>query len=458
MPQFLLEYAWLFNRFAANVLVEIDGHGKFARVVVDSPDVHGAERVAGISVPGFINIHSHAFQRGMAGLSEYRSANRDDFWTWRELMYHFLRWLEPDDCFVLARQLYLEMLQAGYTAVGEFHYLHNDPSGRPYAHKSEMIAPLLAAAEEVGLRICLMPTLYQRGGFGQALNKGQRRFSITVDDCLELARGVLQRSEASPLVHAGFAIHSLRAVDMPVALQAVRNLRRDLGDLPVHIHASEQRREVEDCWQHHRRRPVDWILDELQADQRWCLIHSTHIEAQECARLAESQAIAGLCPTTEANLGDGIFPATDYFASAGRFAIGSDSHIAIDPRGELRLLEYVQRLTQQRRVLFGSANESSGVFLCESAWRGGAAALGLAAGGIDAGSLADLVVLDVDDAALAGLPPERWLDALVFCQIGNPIRHVMVHGRWVIRDGRHSLDQASRREFAATVRSILERE
>lgn len=454
MKTFLFQHAWLNGRFVVDVRMAIDAEGVIVRIDTDR-EAASAERVDGIAIPGMVNVHSHAFQRGMAGLAEYRTAEHDSFWTWRRWMYHFLRWLTPDHCYVIARQLYLEMLQAGYTSVGEFHYLHNDPQGRPYASKLVMVDALIAAARDVGIRLCLLPTLYQRGGFNKVLEESQKRFATSIDDCLTVAMDVQNRQKTDPRLHFGLAIHSLRAVDMPTAKQAVAAFRASYGDRPIHMHAAEQQKEVDDCLQAHGRRPVEWAIDELGINANWCLIHATHLVPPECVLLAQSGAVVGLCPTTEANLGDGVFPSEAFVGAGGQLAIGTDSHIGLDPRSDLRLIEYAQRLTQQRRVVLGSDTVSCGEFLCEAAWRGGRRALGLPIGQFHIGDRADLVVLDARHPNLAGLPAERWLDSLVFCEIGNPIRDVMVAGNWVVRRGMHALGEVSRREFGNTVRQIL---
>lgn len=456
MKQLWFRSAWLDDRFASSVRIAVDADGAISEVVPGAAAEH-CEHIQGIAIPGMINVHSHAFQRGMAGLTEHRLADRDNFWTWRRWMYHFLRWLTPEDCYVIARQLYLEMLRAGYTAVGEFHYLHNDPDGRPYAAKFAIAEALMRAAADTGIRLCLLPTLYQRGGFRQPLEDGQKRFALTVDDCLDLAAAVEGRQGSSPRLHTGLAIHSLRAVDLPTARRAAAMFRDRFGRRPIHMHAAEQQREVDECVEAHGRRPVELALDELGADESWCLIHATHLSPHECERLARSGAVAGLCPTTEANLGDGVFPSEPYVLAGGQFAIGTDSQVSVDPRGELRWIEYVQRLLLRRRVVLGLDSSSCGSFLCAAAWRGGRRALGLPIGQFHVGDQADLVVIDDQHPSLSGLAPDRWLDSFVFCDLGNPIRHVMVAGEWVVRDGSQALMEISRREFADTVRQILNR-
>jgi formimidoylglutamate deiminase len=446
--------AWLGNGFASNVRFTVAPRGEIVRVETDVADAAN-ERCSGIALPGMINVHSHAFQRGMAGLAEHRTAERDSFWTWRELMYHFLRHLTPDHCWRIARQAYIEMLRAGYTSVGEFHYLHNDVQGRPYDDRAAMIDPLIAAASAAGIRLCLLPTLYQRGGFDRPLDAGQQRFAVGMDECLDLAADIRKRGDSNDLLHGGFAIHSLRAVEMSVAQRAAESVRQTLGSRPIHIHLAEQQREVDDCLRVHGKRPVAWALDALAIDDSWCLIHATHLDSQECAAIADRQAVVGLCPTTEANLGDGLFPSEPFTRAGGQFGIGTDSHVSLCPRSELRLLEYGQRLSAQRRVILNGDGESCGTFLCQAAWRGGSRALGLPLGRLAEGHRADWIVLDERHASIAGLPSDRWLDCFVFCDLGNPIRDVMVGGRWVIRDGRHALEDESSRAFGAAVREIL---
>jgi formimidoylglutamate deiminase len=456
MKSWSLEYAWLGGRFSADVELTVDDAGTIAAVTPGKAD-SSAERVAGIALPGMSNVHSHAFQRGLVGLTEYRTAEHDSFWTWRELMYHFLRWLTPDDCYALARQLYGEMLVAGYTSVGEFHYLHNDVNGGPYQDRAAMAEALIAAAADAGIRLCLMPALYQRGGFGRPVEHGQRRFVLTLDECLDLVTLLRKRHASDRNLEFGFAVHSLRAVDWPVARQAVQAIDAAWPGRPLHMHAAEQEREVADCLAVHGRRPVELALADLGVDRRWCLIHATHIDPAECAALARSGAVVGLCPTTEANLGDGVFPVESFARGGGQWTIGTDSHVGVDPRGELRLIEYAQRLTRRQRVVLGSEETSCGQYLCQAAWSGGGQALGLPIGRISVGARADLVVLDLSDPNLAALPSSRWLDSFVFAGIGNSVRDTMVGGEWMVRDRVHLRAGDARRAYARTLSRILER-
>jgi formimidoylglutamate deiminase len=405
--------------WAGDVRLEWDRDGTLLRVAAGaSPE--GAERAAGPVVPGMPNLHSHAFQRAMAGLAE-TARGGDSFWTWRETMYGFVARLDPEMMRAIAALLYVEMLKAGYTSVAEFHYVHHDKDGSPYTDRCVMAEAVLAAADEAGIAATMLPVLYQTGGFGNvAPAAGQRRFVNRTDAFLAMA-GELRRRHPGRVV--GVAPHSIRAVD-PGALKEV------VADAPlVHIHIAEQLREVEECLAWSGQRSVDWLLDHVAVDRRWCLVHATHIDESEARRVAATGAVAGLCPTTEANLGDGFFPLTQY---DGAWGIGSDSHVSVSPVEELRWLDYGQRLLHRRRDISGG-----GGALWRKALAGGAQALGLATGALAAGHRADLLVLRADLPTLAARPGERLLDAVVFAGNRNPVRDVFVAGRQVVADGHH---------------------
>ena len=349
-------------------------------------------------------------------------------------MYHFLGVLTPDDIEAIAAFAFIEMLECGFTSVAEFHYLHNAPDGRPYDNPAELAERIIAAASATGIGLTLLPVLYNASGFGGApTTEGQRRFSNSLDRFLDLAR----RAEAAAGKHGfqfGIAPHSLRAVP-PEALKALLAARRS-G--PVHIHVAEQMREVEDCIAWSGKRPVEWLFDHAAVDSRWCLIHATHTSETEIRLMAKSGAVAGLCPITEANLGDGIFPAKAYLEGGGLFGVGSDSQIEINAPGELRQLEYSQRLSHQaRNVLCTRPGSSTGRELYERALAGGAQALARAAGALAPGKLADIVVLDSEHPNLASGSADRWLDAYLFTSPANIVRDVFVAGRHVVSDGRH---------------------
>lgn len=438
------ELALLPDGWSRDVRFEIADDGSLARVTSGS-QADGAPRAAGPVIPGMPNLHSHAFQRAMAGLAERAGPGDDSFWTWREVMYGFVRRLTPEQVEAIAAQLYLEMLKAGYTAVGEFHYLHHDPEGRPYNDLAEMSRRILAAARHTGIGLTHLPVLYGYGGFGgQPAGAGQRRFINDPNRFLKLLESLHAETRDDPQCALGIAPHSLRAVTPETLKSAVAGLDALDKGAPVHIHVAEQQKEVHDCIEWSGQRPVEWLLANMALGPRWCLVHATHMTEQETEQLARSGAVAGLCPTTEANLGDGVFPADDYLAQDGAFGIGSDSHISISPIEELRWLEYGQRLIRKRRNLLsgGAAAPSVGTLLIAKALAGGARALGRPIGRLAPGCRADLVVLEPDCPALAGRPEDVLLDALVFAGNDNPVRDVMVGGRWVVREGRHD-DEAA---------------
>lgn len=450
-PRALLPEGW-----AAGVAIDVDATGTIAAVSAGAPP-DGAERLGGPVIPGMPNLHSHAFQRAMAGLTERAASGDDSFWTWREVMYGFLAKLTPDQIEAIAAQLYVEMLKSGYTAIGEFHYVHHDPDGRPYADRTELSERVLAAAKRAGIGITHLPVLYACGGFGgQAPTPGQCRFLNDVSGFLRLVETLRARHAGDPDMRIGIAPHSLRAVTPDMLRDAVAGLTALDAGAPIHIHIAEQMKEIEDCLAWSGRRPVEWLLDHEAVDRRWCLVHATHMTAAETAALAASGAVAGICATTEANLGDGFFPAPDYLARRGAWGIGSDSHISVSPIEELRWFEYGQRLVQRRRnrlsdQLAGGAAPSIGAFLYKSALSGGATALGRPIGRIAAGARADLVVLDGDHPQLTGRTGDALLDSLVFAGNANPIMDVMVGGRWAVRAGHHSGED----EIAARFRRAI---
>jgi formimidoylglutamate deiminase len=449
-PRALLADGW-----ASDVLLEIDAIGTLTRVTPGA--VPGsAERAVGPVVPGMPNLHSHAFQRAMAGLAERRgNAGADSFWTWREAMYRFVARIGPDDAEAIAALLYVELLEAGYTSVAEFHYLHRAPGGAPYADPAEMSRAHVRAARAAGIALTLLPVLYAHGGFGGApLDPAQARFAGTPESVLDVARRL--RADADADLRIGVAAHSLRAVTPDELAALVAGITALDPTAPIHVHAAEQRKEVDDCRAWSGQAPVAWLLDHAAPDPRWCLVHCTHLDDGELARLAGCGAVAGLCPTTEANLGDGIFRAPEFAAAGGRWGIGSDSHVARDPAEELRLLEYAQRLTRRERNVLASAHRDSvGGTLWDAAARGGAQALGRAAGVLAPGARADLVVIDGNHVDLAGRDGDAVLDALVFGGGHGLVRDVMVGGRWVVREGRHPAREAVAARYRARVGRLL---
>ncbi len=450
------ELALLPDGWSRDVRFAIADDGSLAGVTPGGR-ADGAPRAAGPVVPGMPNLHSHAFQRAMAGLAERAGPGNDSFWTWREVMYGFVRRITPEQVEAIAAQLYLEMLKAGYTAVGEFHYLHHDPEGRPYDDLAEMSRRILAAARRTGIGLTHLPVLYGYGGFGgQPPGEGQRRFINDPIRFLKLLESLHGETKHDPQCALGIAPHSLRAVTPETLKAVIEGLDALDKGAPLHIHVAEQQKEVHDCIEWSSQRPVEWLLVNMDLGPRWCLVHATHMTEQETAQLARSGAVAGLCPTTEANLGDGVFPADDYLAHDGAFGIGSDSHISVSPIEELRWLEYGQRLTRKRRNLLSNseAAPSVGAWLIRKALAGGAQALGRPVGRLELGCRADLVVLDPDCPALAGRPEEVLLDALVFAGNDNPVRDVMVGGRWVVRARRHGEEAAILAGYRAALAAL----
>lgn len=450
MRSLWFEEALLPDGWAQNVRMTLEA-GRITAVARDAPRNPG-ESTRGIALPGLSNVHSHAFQRGMAGLAERRGPAHDDFWTWREVMYRFLDRLTPDDVEAIAAQAYAEMLEAGFTRVGEFHYLHNDVDGRPYANCGELAERIVAAASTAGIGLTLLPVFYAHGGFGgAAANPGQRRFVSNPERFAGLVASARVAIVGVPDGVVGIAPHSLRAVT-PDELDAILPLAE--GG-PVHIHAAEQVREVEDCLAWCGARPVQWLLYHAPVDARWCLIHATHLDANETSRLAASGAVAGLCPITEANLGDGVFPTPSYLEAGGRFGIGTDSNILIDAAGELRMLEYAQRLSARaRNVLAAEEGASVGAALFKGALAGGAQALGAGSAALEVGARADILALDPDHPSLVGRRGDARLDSLVFA--GAPVTEVWCAGEQVVAEGRHRKAETIAVRYRATLKRLLE--
>ena len=443
--------ALLPNGWAQGVRLTVEA-GAIGAIETGAAPQDGDARGA-IAMPGLGNVHSHGFQRGMAGLTEYRGSGEDDFWSWRALMYRFLDRLTPDDVQAITAKAYAEMLEGGFTRVGEFHYLHHDPLGLPYARLGEMAWRIAAAAEMTGIGLTLLPVYYAQGGFGGAPPApGQRRF---LNDAERFARLLEESGEAVaglPDARLGVAPHSLRAVT-PQDLKAVVPLAGPGG---VHVHAAEQIKEVNDCLTWSGQRPVEWLLNEVGLDHRWRLIHATHLTESETRRLAHSGAVAGLCPITEANLGDGIFPAQAYLGDGGTMAIGTDSNVLIDPAQELRILEYGQRLIRRaRNVLAAPERPSTGATLFARALAGGVQALGEPVTGLAVGGSADVVSLDADHPALVGRSGDALLDGWIFAGDPRCVERVWRRGERVVEHGRHRDAEAIGAAYAATLRRLL---
>jgi formimidoylglutamate deiminase len=434
-------HALLPDGWRHNVLIEWNDAGTLTAVTPDSATAPvGATRAAGPLMPGMPNLHSHAFQRAMAGLTEYRANPADSFWSWRELMYRFAARITPETLGAIARWLYVEMLKAGYTSVCEFHYVHHAQDGSRHAHPAELAQRVVDAASETGIGMTMLPVLYQYSGFGaQAPRADQRRFINTTDAFLELLSTLRDARPEHGALRYGIAPHSLRAVSEDSLRAALQGLDAMSPGAPVHIHIAEQTAEVDACLAAFGARPVQWLLEHFGVDARWCVVHATHVDQRETLALAKSGAIAGLCLTTEANLGDGLFPASDYLDAGGAFGVGSDSHIGVDWRAELRLLEYGQRLARrQRNVLAAPQAAYVADRLVRGALEGGARATGRAVGALEPGARADWIVLDPDHPDLAGQSGSTWLSSVVFCEHGQThVKDVFVGGERVVHDGRH---------------------
>jgi formiminoglutamate deiminase len=432
--RFHLELALLPEGWRRDVVIRIDPPGIIGSV--GEPDGRPAERISGVVVPGLPNLHSHAFQRAMAGLTERRGSDADSFWTWREAMYRFVERLSPDDLEAIAAFAYMEMLEAGFTSVAEFHYLHHQPDGTPYDNVAEMSERIVAAAEAAGVGLTLLPVLYRQSGFlGKPPTPAQRRFVCDRDVYARLMETRV------PIGTIGIAPHSLRAVTLDDLQWAALTWR----GLPAHIHVAEQTREVEECLAAHRRRPIDLLLDTIESEvgeldaSRWCLVHATHADAGELTRIVKANAVVGLCPITEANLGDGLFDARAFLAHGGQFGIGSDSLVRISAADELRTLEYGQRLMHRQRNVLGETTRSTGRRLFEAAAAGGAQAMGRSwpVGRIGTGARADFVVLDHHHPSLAAAQGDSLLDAWLFAADNAAIKTVYCGGVPVVQNGRH---------------------
>lgn len=431
--------------WAADVCVSINSDGVIASVEAGSK---AGEPVSGIAIPGMANLHSHTHQRLMQGMAERAGLGPDSFWTWREVMYGFALKLSPEDLEAVAAQAFMEMLCAGFTSVGEFQYLHHQPDGTPYANRAELSLRCVTAAETACIGLTMLPVYYAHGGFGgKPPTDGQRRFINSIDGFLEIHAELAKTG-----CKLGIAPHSLRAVTKD-GLLAVLNATPK--EQPVHIHVAEQLQEVADCLLFANVRPVNYLLDHFPVNKNWCAIHATHLVADETTRLAKSGAVAGLCPTTEANLGDGIFPARKFLDEGGTFGIGSDSHISISPAEDLRMLEYSQRLSHHtRNALADGPGQSTGRSLFVRALKGGAQALQQNSGEIAIGKRADIVVLDHAHFSMLGRANDQALDAWIFSAGNAAVRDVYVGGKRVVENGRHIAQDSIVKNFKAAQRRL----
>jgi len=448
--------ALLFDGWANAVRFAVDTQGVIITITPDA-SADDAEVLRGPVVPGMPSLHSISFQRALAGLTEKGGPQGDSFWSWRKLMYRFLEGLQPDDIEAITTQVQIEMLRAGYTSVAEFHYLHHQPGGAPYANSAEIGERLIAAAETTGIAMTLLPVLYAHDSFGGTPpTAGQRRFVTDLPRFAGIVETLNARLQGRRGLRLGIAPHSLRAVT-PAQLQAAVVLADTIdATMPIHINAAVQQKEVDDCLAWSGRRPVNWLLDNQNLGPRWCLIHATHTEVGEAERFARTGAVAGLCPTTEGDLGDGFFNAVPFLRAGGRIGIGSDSHVGVDPFLELKLFEYGQRLRFERRnVLAKGIGASLGGHLYRITAAGGAQALGQPVGTLAEGQRADWLVLDSEEPALAEHSGDGLLDAAIFGPARRPVRDVMVAGRWCVRDGEHPQQAASFARYRTVMKRLL---
>lgn len=449
MKTFDAAMQWTPAGWQADAGFDIDDDGRIVRRRTAEPS--GSD---GWVVPGIANLHSHAFQRAMAGMAERQTNPSDSFWTWRETMYRFAARFDPDSLHAVASQLYAEMLEAGYTTVCEFHYLHHAPDGRAYADPAAMSRALVAAARDTGIRLTLLPVLYMTGGFdGRALGERQKRFGHDVDGYLRLLDTL--RADENDALRIGCALHSLRAVPPEAMRQVLQALPQDSR---IHIHIAEQIGEVQDCLALRDARPVEWLLANADVDARWTLVHATHLTDTEAQGIARSGATVAICTTTEGNLGDGLFPLRDYLDAGGAWGIGSDSHISVSPVEELRWLEYGQRLaTRHRNIAVRADSSSVGETLLRDALASAARSSGHAIGTLAAGEFADCLVLDSDAPQFAGASASASdaIDRWIFSGNRNLVRDVYVGGHQVVRNGVHRDREAIAARFRAVMRALL---
>ncbi|SFD74428.1 formimidoylglutamate deiminase [Massilia yuzhufengensis] len=456
MRALFARHALLPQGWQRDVLLEWDTRGDLTRVVPQAAAPLAVAR-ADYVVPGMANLHSHAFQRAMGGLTERAEASAnggpDSFWTWRDLMYRFAARITPEQIEAIAAQLFVECLRHGYTSLCEFHYLQRGPGGQAYVRPAETAERVAAAGHATGMGLTLLPVLYSHAGFGeQPLKIEQARFRTGVDDIFGIvdALGPLR----GPQFEVGAAPHSLRAA----TVNQVRELAASLpAGRPLHIHIAEQQGEVDQCIAFSGRRPVEYLMEQVDLDERWCLVHATHLNDEELRTLARSGAVAGLCPTTEANLGDGLFPLQAYIEAGGRFGIGSDSHVSQSPVEELRWLEYGQRLLHQRRnIAFTKEQRDVGQYLWQAALRGGAQATGRRVGALEEGRRADLLVLDGTHPNLDGAADEDVMGRFLFCGNDNLVRDVLCGGRWVVQAGRHMAQDTVAQRYRQAINELRE--
>jgi formimidoylglutamate deiminase len=435
--------------------VGVDDSGVINYLSDQSPaEAIALESISGFALPGFQNSHSHAFQYAMAGLAEnHPTGTDDDFWTWREEMYKCALSVDPDQAEAIAAMLYAEMLRHGYTHVAEFHYLHHDKDGKPYAHLAEMGERMVSAAKTAGIKITIVPVFYQKGNFGIEPQPRQRRFiSKTIDDyfnLVEASKAVIKNQSHASLA---FSVHSLRAVDLP---DVIKTFQQGPKELPFHLHVSEQKKEVEDCLAHCGKRPMQWLLDNVEVNERFHLVHSTHLDDDELTRLAKSKANVVLCPSTEGNLGDGIFRMKEFVKLGGHWCIGTDSHIGINPLEEFRMIDYCQRLVTNKRNTF--EGDAAQVMINESVIQGRLAMGRKTSDHFEIGQPFDALVVSATTHLLADTSEKSRLATILFT--GDSSRNIgtIVNGKWVVKNQHHKNGYAIKVAFAKAMQELKNR-
>ncbi|MEM9103175.1 MAG: formimidoylglutamate deiminase [Pseudomonadota bacterium] len=454
---YLLKKVWLEQSWQNDIYVVVNPEGIITKVenyLSEKPVEAKVDVLSGRILPGLINGHSHAFQRIFAGLTEFSSLQKSSFWTWRKMMYRCLELLSPDDVYTIAYYVYLEMLQAGYIEVAEFHYLHNDVSGHSYDKVTEIADSLVNAALDAGIKITLLPVLYRFSGFGeQNPQPEQRRFILSTDKYQQLIQELSTSYQEHPQISIGMAAHSLRAVNAE-DLWFLEQLSFHHNNSPIHLHIAEQEAEVESCIEHHRQRPVEWLSNVVKLDRRWTLVHATHINNDEVTAMAKANLTVSLCPTTEANLGDGIFPLQEWLALKGQCSVGTDSQISISTQEELRWLEYGQRLQLQARNIVNSPFSHNGMALYEMARSGGKHSLQKSESFLTVGSSADWVVID-SDSMILDVSDKFWFDAWLFAVNPIPSSQVMINGKWVIKSDCGNSLNPQQQKFSTLRKRIL---
>ena len=457
MPQqtYFIKKALLSQGWAKNVRLGVDDKGLIVSLQTNVLAEQDDHRL-GLVIPGLVNCHSHAFQRAMAGLTEYQVSPTDTFWSWRKTMYRFANLVSPEDLQDIASYLYLEMIKQGYTSVAEFHYVHHQPNGKPYSSVSQLSQSVINAANIAGINLTLLPVLYMNAGFGdQALLDDQKRFGNSVDSYLALHDEATRYCSHQSQHSVGMALHSLRAVPASSMTEVISHFKDRAHSCPIHIHIAEQTQEVEQSIKALGKRPVEWLLDNYDIDKQWCLIHATHMTPKETAQVAKSGATVVICPTTEANLGDGLFPLRQYLDDGGQIAIGSDGNTCTNPMEELRWLEYGQRLlSRTRNVASDDRERHTGTNLYRHCLEGGARSIGQKPGALTLGGRADLIVLDDNSADLANIAADSILDVLIFGTSQSLIKDVMVNGTWKITHYHHADEERIKNTFISATKAL----